>query len=53
MLRRLGWVVPEEKIFTSGEATVITLRKLKPGARVYRVGTPPLAQEFRQDGIGL
>ncbi|HEC22567.1 MAG TPA: HAD-IIA family hydrolase, partial [Chloroflexi bacterium] len=52
-LRRLGLAVPEERIFTSGEATALTLRRRKPGARVFLVGTPALEEEFRRHGFTL
>ncbi|MBN1993823.1 MAG: HAD-IIA family hydrolase [Anaerolineae bacterium] len=52
-LRRLGLEIGEEKIFTSGEATAIYLNKIKPGANIYLVGTPALADEFRSRGFNL
>jgi HAD superfamily hydrolase (TIGR01457 family) len=52
-LSRLGLELPEEKIFTSGEATAIYLRKQKPGARLYVVGTPALEDEFVRFGFQL
>ena len=52
-IRRLGYDVPVEKIFTSGEATTIYLKKLKPGAKVYLVGTRALEEEFEQSGFTL
>ena len=44
---RLGLPVNEDKIFTSGEATCIYLKKEHPSARVFLVGTPALEDEFR------
>ncbi len=52
-LNRLGLPVDESRIFTSGEATAIYLRKAKPGAKIYLVGTPALEEEFRQHGFTL
>lgn len=52
-IRRLGLDLPEEKIFTSGEATAIYLSKQKPGARLYVVGTPALENEFSRHGFTL
>ena len=52
-IRKLGFNVPVEKIFTSGEATTIYLNKLKPGAKVYLVGTQALEDEFRRSGFEL
>ncbi len=52
-LNRLGLAVPEEHIFTSGEATAIYLQKEFPGASLYVVGTPPLQAEFKRHGFTL
>ena len=52
-LQRLGLDIPEEKIFTSGEATTIYLRKEFPGSSFYVVGTPPLIREFERSGLDL
>ena len=41
-LEKLGLPTQPEKIFSSGEATAIYLRKQKPGAKIYLVGTPSL-----------
>jgi len=52
-LQRLGLSVPEEKIFTSGEATALYLKKSIPDARLYIVGTPPLVMEFERHGFTI
>lgn len=52
-IRKLGYNVPEEKIFTSGEATAIYLNQLKPAARIYLVGTTALEDEFQKHGFEL
>src|SRR3990172_1066902 len=52
-IRRLGLDIPDEKIFTSGEATTIYLAGRKPSARVYLVGTPALEAEFEAAGFQL
>ena len=52
-LTRYGLDIPEEKIFSSGMATAIFLKKKKPGARIYLVGTPSLEQEFKAYGFQL
>lgn len=52
-LARLGLDVRSEKIFTSGEATAIYLKKLKPAANIYIVGTPPLEKEFQRHGFTM
>src|SRR5919109_1745930 len=45
-LARLGLPVSRQKVLTSGEATAMHIRELKPEARVYIVGTPALENEF-------
>ncbi len=52
-LAKMGVFVPENKVFTSGEATTLLLQQQYPGASVYLVGTPALEQEFAQAGILL
>lgn len=52
-LQRLGLDVPEERIYTSGEATARYLRKVFPESSFYTVGTPPLLQEFERHGLNL
>jgi HAD superfamily hydrolase (TIGR01457 family) len=52
-LNRFGLDLPEEKIFTSGEATTIYLQAQRPNARIYLVGTPALEQEFIDQGFVL
>lgn len=52
-IRRFGVDLPEEQIFTSGEATALFLRRKKPGAAVYVVGTPALEREFKEHGFHL
>jgi 4-nitrophenyl phosphatase len=52
-LSRLGLDIPEERIFTSGEATAIYLKKHFPGASLYVVGTQPLQEEFARHGFTL
>jgi 4-nitrophenyl phosphatase/NagD protein len=49
----LGLLVPEERIFTSGEATVIYLKENFPDAALYVVGTPALTAEFQRGGFRL
>jgi 4-nitrophenyl phosphatase len=50
-ITRLGLPVSNEKILTSGEATVMHIESHKPGARVYIVGTPALENEFMGHGF--
>jgi len=52
-LTKYGLNTPNEKIFSSGMATAIYLKKKQPGARVYLVGTPSLEDEFRSYGFEL
>jgi 4-nitrophenyl phosphatase len=52
-LAKLGLPVPPEKILTSGDATASHLHGLRPGARVYLVGTPALEGEFQSRGFTL
>ena len=52
-LAKYDLVIPEEKIFSSGMATAIFLKKKKPDARVYLVGTPSLEQEFQTYGFQM
>ena len=52
-IRRLGLPISEDKIFTSGEATAITLARKKPAARIYLVGTPALEREFIRHGFEI
>jgi HAD superfamily hydrolase (TIGR01457 family) len=49
----LGMPLPDEKVFTSGEATAIYLQGLAPGARLFVVGTPFLEAEFSAHGFML
>lgn len=52
-LNGFGLAVPEERIFTSGEATAIYLNKHYPSTSLYVVGTPPLMAEFQRHGYVL
>jgi 4-nitrophenyl phosphatase len=52
-LRRLGLNIPDEKVFTSGEATAIHIRRNCPEARIFLVGTPSLEEEFLSQGFTL
>ena len=52
-ITRLGLPIPEEKVFTSGEATALYLQQEHPSSSVYVVGTPALEEEFRQHGFQL
>jgi HAD superfamily hydrolase (TIGR01457 family) len=52
-LNKLGCKVSEENIFTSGEGTIIYLKRKKEGAKVFLLGTPYLEDEFRRAGFKL
>ncbi len=52
-LKRLGIEVDPDQVFTSGEATAIYLRQNRPGAKIFLLGTPLLADEFRWAGFEL
>jgi len=52
-LTGFGLTTDRERIFSSGMATAIHIKKDKPGARVYLVGTPSLEKEFRDFGFQL
>src|SRR5258707_9633207 len=52
-IARLGLPIPEEKVFTSGEATALYLQKEHPSASVYVVGTPALEEEICEHGFQL
>lgn len=52
-LKNLGVEVPEERIFSSSEATGLYLSQKYPGGRLYVVGTPALEQELAAHGLNL
>lgn len=52
-LHRMGWEAGQEKIITSGQATIFYLQNHFPGKRVFLLGNPMLREEFEQEGITL
>jgi NagD protein len=52
-LTRLGIPTEPDGVFTSGEATTIYLNRIKPGARLYLLGTESVKKEFREAGFVL
>jgi len=52
-LQSLGLDVDIDQILTSGEATALYLKTLKPNARIFLLGTPDLEQEFISHGFTL
>ncbi|APF22389.1 MULTISPECIES: HAD-IIA family hydrolase [Clostridium] len=49
----LGCYINEEKIYTSGDATIWYMKKYCKGNRVYVMGTEPLRKEFENSGFLL
>lgn len=52
-LENLGVLVDEDKVFTSGEATTIFLKKEYPNSKIYLMGTELLEEEFEKSGFTL
>lgn len=52
-LHRMGLDAGEDKIVTSGQATIYYLKKHFPGAKVFLLGNSMLQEEFTQAGIVL
>ena len=52
-LARMGLKITEQKIVTSGQATIAYLKKHFPGKRVFLLGNELLTEEFLQEGIEL
>lgn len=52
-LTKLGIPAVEHDVLTSGEATAIYLDRVKPGARVFLLGTANLEREFLKAGFVL
>lgn len=52
-LKGFGLNFDADRIITSGVATAAYLKKNKPGAKLYVVGTPSLETEFEQHGFVL
>lgn len=52
-LYRMGLTVSEDKIVTSGQATIYYLQQHYPGAKVFLLGNSLLQEEFVRAGISL
>ena len=52
-IRKLGFDVDKARVFTSGEATLIYLRKHTEYSKIYLIGTTALEKEFREAGFEL
>lgn len=52
-LKGLGIDVEESQVMTSGKATILYLKRLKPDAKIFLLGTPSLEEEFLEAGFTL
>lgn len=52
-LEKMGIPATLDDVFTSGEATTIYLNNIKPGAKIFLLGTPALCEEFENAGFTL
>lgn len=52
-LTGMGLPVEKSQIYTSGDATIEYLNKIKPQARVYLMGTKNLCEDFERSGFSL
>jgi HAD superfamily hydrolase (TIGR01457 family) len=52
-LTGIGLRVDKSQIYTSGDATIEYLNEIKPGARVYLMGTKNLSDDFERAGFSL
>ena len=52
-LEKLGLEIDEDKIITSGEATIIYLQSIKPCSKIFLLGTPALEDEFITAGFKI
>lgn len=52
-LESMGIHVGEDRIMTSGKATILYLKGLKPDAKIFLLGTPSLEEEFMEAGFTL
>lgn len=52
-LEKMGCSIRLDQVFTSGEATTLYLKKERPNAKIYLLGTPLLEQEFYEAGFKL
>jgi len=52
-LENMGCTVEKDRVFTSGEATTLYIKKEKPGASIFLLGTPILENEFKEAGFRL
>ncbi|SDF63060.1 HAD-IIA family hydrolase [Sporomusa acidovorans] len=52
-LQKLGLDATVDQVLTSGEATALYIKTIKPNARIFLLGTPDLEQEFIAHGFTL
>ncbi|ADK82610.1 HAD-IIA family hydrolase [Sediminispirochaeta smaragdinae] len=52
-LKRMGIAADSSEVFTSGEATIMYLNKIKKNAHIFLLGTPALEEEFEDAGFSL
>jgi HAD superfamily hydrolase (TIGR01457 family) len=52
-LDTLDCFIDEDKILTSGAATVLYIKNIKPNGKVYMVGTPSLEEEFLNNDLKI
>lgn len=52
-LQKMGIKANDDEVFTSTEATIIYLNKIKKGAKVFLLGNKDLEQEFEDAGFKL
>ena len=52
-LTGMGYPVDVDRIFTSGEATRIFIKRRKPNARIFLLGNEFLKEEFERDGFHI
>jgi len=52
-LSAMGCSIVEKKIITSGMATSFYIKSIKPGAKIYLLGTKSLEQHFKEEGFEL
>nr|WP_297706260.1 HAD-IIA family hydrolase [uncultured Butyrivibrio sp.] len=52
-LKRMNCFIGRDQIMTSGDVMIRYLKSKYPGKKVYLLGTEPLIEDFRNEGINL
>ncbi|WP_426350006.1 HAD-IIA family hydrolase [Alloiococcus sp. CFN-8] len=52
-LSGLGIEVGKDMVYSSGDATIYYINNIKPGARIFLLGTPTLEEDFRSAGFEI